>query len=131
MDPGLLGEIFAVVREGPLDRDGERAAFHTSLHISPEHMLLEKPHFGAFHHTGLELLLHRLGRETIIITGIETKLCCETTGREVLLRDFRVFFMSDATGTGGVPGRSREEVQRASLATVGRFFAQVLIQLTR
>ena len=34
--------------------------------------------------------------------------------------------MSDGTTTGGVPGLSVDEVQTASLATVGMFFAQVL-----
>ena len=42
------------------------------------------------------------------------------------LRDFRVFFLSDGTTTGGVEGLSREEVQRAALATLGMCFAQVL-----
>jgi ureidoacrylate peracid hydrolase len=34
--------------------------------------------------------------------------------------------MSDGTTTGGVQGMSREEVQRASLATMRNNFAQVL-----
>lgn len=41
------------------------------------------------------------------------------------MRGFRVFFLSDGTTTGGVPGLSREEVQRASLATLGMCFAQI------
>ncbi len=43
-----------------------------------------------------------------------------------MVRDFRVFFLSDGTTTGGVPGLSREEVQRAALATIGLFFAQMI-----
>ena len=66
-----------------------------------------------------------LGVDTVIITGIETNVCCETTAREAMVRDVRAFFISDATTTGGVPGLDVAEVQRASLATVGRFFAQV------
>jgi nicotinamidase-related amidase len=61
-----------------------------------------------------------------MITSIETNVCCDTTAREAMVRDFRVFFLSDGTATGGVPGLSRDEVQRATLATIGLLFAQVL-----
>ena len=64
--------------------------------------------------------------DTIIITGIETNVCCETTAREAMMRDFRVFFLSDGTTTAGVEGLTREEVQRASLATLRNNFAQIL-----
>ena len=57
---------------------------------------------------------------------IETNVCSETTAREAMVRDFRVFFLSDGTTTGGVEGLSRDEVQRASLATMGNNFAQIL-----
>ena len=111
---------------GFLDRDSEKAAFHQELVRDPRDILLEKPHYGAFYDTPLELLLRRRSIDTILITGIETNVCCETTAREAMVRDFRVFFLSDGTTTGGVEGLSREEVQRAALATLGMCFAQVL-----
>ena len=126
MNAGVLGEIFPVVKKGLLDRNSETAAFHKELVIHPNDILLEKPHFGGFYDTNLELLLRRRGADTIIITGIETNVCCETTAREAMVRDFRVFFLSDGTTTGGVKGISRDEVQRAALATIGMCFAQVL-----
>jgi ureidoacrylate peracid hydrolase len=126
MDGGVLGELFPIVNKGFLDRDSETASFHNDLVIGPDDILLEKPHYGGFYDTNLELLLHRRGIDTIIITGIETNVCCETTTREAMVRDFRVFFLSDGTTTGGVKGMTREEVQRASLATFCNNFAQVL-----
>jgi ureidoacrylate peracid hydrolase len=126
IDGGVLGEIFPVVNKGLLDRDSETASFHKELIRDPRDILLEKPHYGGFYDTNLELLLRRRGVDTIIITGIETNVCCETTAREAMVRDFRVFFMSDGTTTGGVKGLSRDEVQRASLATLSNNFAQVL-----
>jgi ureidoacrylate peracid hydrolase len=124
-DTGLLGEMFPIVADGFLDRDSEGAALHAALEVEPGDILLEKPHFGAFHDTDLRDQLRDRGVDTIVITGIETNVCCETTAREAMVRGLRVFFLSDATTTGGVPGLSREEVQRASLATVGQFFAQL------
>jgi len=126
LDPGVLGEIFPIVKKGFLNRDSETAAFHSELVRDSRDILLEKPHFGAFHDTHLELLLRRRGIDTIMVTGIETNVCCETTAREAMVRDFRVFFLSDGTTTGGVKGMSRDEVQRAALATLGMCFAQVL-----
>lgn len=125
-DAGVLGEIFPVVLDGLLDRDSETAAFHPGLVTDPRDVPLEKPHFGAFHDTALETELRSRGVDTIVISGIETNVCCETTAREAMVRDFRVFFLSDGTTTAGVPGLSRDEVQRASLATVGQFFAEVV-----
>lgn len=127
LDPGVLGEIFPIVKTARfLDRDSETAAFHKMLVRDPRDILLEKSHYGAFYETNLELLLRRRGIDTIIITGIETNVCCDTTAREAMVRDFRVFFLSDGTTTSGVEGISRDEVQRATLATIGMCFAQVL-----
>jgi ureidoacrylate peracid hydrolase len=124
-DFGVLGEMIPGV-EQMLDRDSVTAALHPELTIDERDVLLEKPHFGAFHGTDLEVQLRERGVDSVIVAGIETNVCCETTAREAMVRDFRVFFMSDGTTTGGVPGLSVDEVQRASLATVGRFFAEVL-----
>ncbi|GAA2745323.1 cysteine hydrolase [Terrabacter aerolatus] len=123
-DLGILGEMFPGVGD-MLERTSRTAAFHEALVLDPGDHLLEKPHFGAFHDTDLKARLDLLGVDTIIITGIETNVCCETTAREAMVRDVKAFFLSDATTTGGVPGLDVAEVQRASLATVGRFFAQV------
>jgi len=50
-------------------------------------------------------------------------MCYETTAREAMVRDFRAFFLSDETTTGGVEGLSHDEVQRAAL---GVCFTQAL-----
>jgi len=126
LNGGVLGEIFPNVNQGFLDRDSEAASFHKDLVREPGDILLEKPHYGGFHDTNLELHLRRRGVNSIIITGIETNVCCETTAREAMMRDFRVFFMSDGTTTNGVQGLTQAEVQRASLATLSEKFAQVL-----
>jgi len=72
-DSGVLGEIFPIVRDGFLDPDSHTAAFHDNLVRDPRDILLEKPHFGAFQDTDLEMQLRARRVDTIIITGIETK----------------------------------------------------------
>jgi hypothetical protein len=48
------------------------------------------------------------------------------TAREAAVRNFRVFFLSDGTTTFGMGGASADELQKATLATLGFLFAQVL-----
>ena len=64
--------------------------------------------------------------DTIIVTGIATNVCCETTAREATVRDFRVFFLSDGTATFDIGDIPAADLQRATCATLGLLFAQVL-----
>jgi len=96
-DAGVLAEI--VPRLDHVSRGSEGAAFHKGLVVDSCDVLLEKPRFGAFNATDLELLLRARGIDTLIITGSATNVCCETTAREAAVRDFRVFFLSDGTAT--------------------------------
>ena len=91
---GVLREIAPEVFDNRwLDKGQPLAALHPALHVDPRDILLEKPRFGAFYHTDLELVLRGRGVDTIIISGIATNICCETTAREAMVRDFRVFFL--------------------------------------
>jgi len=40
-----------------------------------------KARYNAFHNTELNSLLISLGTRTIIISGVQTNLCCESTAR--------------------------------------------------
>ena len=61
----------------------------------------------------------------MIISGIATNICCETTAREASQHDFRVVFLSDGTATKEMNGVLAQELQRATLASLGMVFAQV------
>jgi nicotinamidase-related amidase len=123
---GVLGEIAPIVKKGIINKGSESAALHQGLLIDPRDILLEKPRFGAFHGTDLELILRSRGIESVIVTGIATNVCCETTAREAVVRDFRVFFLSDGTTTFDMGDVSAAELKRATYATLGFLFAQVL-----
>ena len=120
---GILGEMIPKIKDGLLNNGNEAAAFHPALHIEPSDVLLEKPRFGAFHGTDLEVILRSRGIDTIIISGISTPICCDTTAREAHARDFRVFFLSDGTATTGDDG---DACQKATLGVLADMFAQVL-----
>ena len=66
---GVFGEIHPFVKDGFFSRDSEAAALHKELVVDPADILLEKPRYGAFHATDLEMILRTHGIDTLIITG--------------------------------------------------------------
>ena len=96
---GVLGEIVPPVNDGVINKGSLSAKLHNGLKVDRKDVLLDKPRYGAFHGTDLELILRSKEIDTIIISGIATNFCCETTAREACVRDFRVLFMSDGTTT--------------------------------
>ena len=109
-----------------LNKGNTSTALHKGLVVDPRDILLDKPRFGAFYGTDLELILRSRGVDTVIVSGIATNVCCETTAREAMVRDFHVFFLSDGTATAPMGKASAADLQNATLATMGFLFAQVL-----
>lgn len=101
------------------------AELHDALDVAPTDIVLDKPRYGAFHGTDLEMILRSRGVDTIIVSGIATNICCETTAREAAQRDFRVIFLSDGTATKEMNGVSAEELQRSTCASLGMVFARI------
>lgn len=122
---GVFGEIYPPAKE-VFNSAARTAALHPRLLVDSRDIILDKPRYGAFHATDLEMILRSHGIDTVLITGIATNVCCETTAREAMVRDFRVFFLSDGTAAKPIGGLSADEMQRASLATLGGLFAQVV-----
>jgi isochorismate hydrolase len=82
--------------------------------------IVDKDRYSAFHGTGLEDWLRERGISDLVISGVMTNCCCETTARDAFVRDFRVFFVADATAT------SSEELHVASLMNLAYGFAYVV-----
>jgi biuret amidohydrolase len=111
------------IRDGILDDGTTSAAFHDRLALGDHDIALDKPRFGAFHGNDLELILRSRGIDTVIITGISTPVCCDTTAREANARDFEVLIVRDATAsTGDDPDRYLEQ----TLDVLDGLFARVV-----
>jgi nicotinamidase-related amidase len=84
--------------------------------LSGEKVIL-KHRYSAFYNTDLETILRCLKIEDIVITGVMTNLCCESTARDAYFRDYRVFFPADGTGS------INEEMHLSSLLNLAFGFA--------
>ncbi len=122
---GVMGEIIPAIAAGLINRGNPAAELHPGIVVGAGDIILEKPRYGAFTGTDLELILRNKGIDTVIITGICTNVCCETTAREANMRDFHVFFLSDATATFDTPELKADQIQPVVLATMKAAFAQV------
>jgi ureidoacrylate peracid hydrolase len=124
-DLGVMGEIVPPFIVALYTEGNEGAELHDGLDVDPADVVVNKTRYGAFHGTDLEATLRSRGVDTVIITGIATNICCETTAREAAQHDFRVFFLSDGTATKEMNGVPADELQRATLASLGMVFAQI------
>ena len=113
-------------RRGGINAGTDAAKLHDSLDVAPTDILLTKPRYGSFTGTDLDLILRTNDIEAVIVGGIATNVCVDTTARESNQRDYKVFFLSDGTGNHGMQGLSAEEIKAATLAAVRLCFGQVL-----
>lgn len=81
--------------------------------------VIAKYQYSGFYGTPLELLLRSLKVKTVVITGVVTNVCCETTAHDAFFRGFGVVFTLD--GTGGL----NESSHMATLATIKQSYGQV------
>ena len=79
--------------------------------------VIVKSQYDAFFNTELETLLHSLKINDLIICGLMTHLCCETTARSAFVRGFNVIFPVDGTAT------YNEQFHYATLLNLAHGFA--------
>jgi nicotinamidase-related amidase len=122
---GVMGELVPPFLVELYTEGSPGAQLYDGLEVSPQDVILNKPRYGAFHATDLELVLRSRGVDTVVISGIATNICCETTAREASQRDFRVVFLGDGTATKDMLGVSAADLQRATCASIGMVFGRI------
>lgn len=83
--------------------------------------IIEKNRYDAFFRTDLESFLRNQNISQLVITGVMTHLCCETTARSAFMRDFEVFFVIDATATYTL------DFHRATLLNLAHGFSDLML----
>jgi ureidoacrylate peracid hydrolase len=78
-----------------------------------------KHRYSAFIGTRFESVLKTLGIRTLIMTGVGTNVCVESTARDGFMLDYNIVFLSDCTATAS-PG-----AHEATLQNIRSFFGTV------
>ena len=78
-----------------------------------------KHRYSGFKGTNLDLILRSAGIQTVILTGVATNACVESTGRDVYMHDYYLVFVGDGTAT------TSPAAHQATLANIDQFFGQV------
>ena len=103
-----------------LTEDSEFSPLITEFDI-PQAELIIKSQYDAFDNTNLNELLQMNNIKQVIITGVMTHICCETTARSAFVQGYNVFFPIDGTAT------YNEDFHLASLTNLAHGFANITI----
>jgi len=86
-DPGPLGRVLVAGEPG--------AGFVPELLPQSGDTVLRKPGKGAFHATALDAILHAQGITHLLIGGVTTEVCVQTTMREAYDRGYGCLLVQD------------------------------------
>jgi len=75
--------------------------------------VLMKPTFNAFTDTSLEEELRMRGIETVVVTGVATSICVESTVRSAMFEGFHTVVVRE--GVGDLPHRNKDSLDRVDL----------------
>ncbi len=100
--------------------DSWEGDFYEGIRPHDGEPVVTKHRYGAFHNTDLETILRVHAVRTVVLTGVATNVCVETTAREAFVRDFYVVFLGDGTAC------YSDEAHEATLRTIDKYFGPVV-----
>lgn len=91
------------------------------LDVRPEDLHTEKTRYSAFIRgaSDIEAQLRDRGIDTVIVTGVATNVCCESTARDAMMLGFRTIMVADANAA------PSDAEHNATLASFMLFFGDV------
>lgn len=102
-----------------ITEDHPHQSLHPALDLTAGEILI-KEQYDAFYETNLENTLRTNDVNQVLVAGVMTHLCCETTARAAFVRGFEVFFLVDGTAT------YQRDFHIATLRNLGHGFATLV-----
>jgi nicotinamidase-related amidase len=130
-DLGTVQHLHPLTATGEALREGTPGVeLYPEIDARPTDRLIHKRRYSAFFGTDLDLLLRSLGVEVLIVGGVATNVCCDSTIRDAFFRNYKPIVLSDGNATLGLPDTgwgelTAEQVHAATLSTVSVFFGEV------
>jgi ureidoacrylate peracid hydrolase len=100
----------------------EGHALWPGLDVLPEDLQVQKRRFGAFAPgaSDLHAILQDRGIDTLIVTGTASQVCCESTARDAMMLNYKVFFIADGNAT------FTDDEHNATLSAMAHTFCDVV-----
>ena len=97
-------------------------ALWPGLDVQPQDLKVQKRRFGAFApgSSDLHAILQDRGIDTLIVTGTATQVCCESTARDAMMLNYKVFFIGDGNAT------FNDDEHNATLSAMAHAFCDVI-----
>jgi ureidoacrylate peracid hydrolase len=94
---GMVGPKGAEKRRRSLSVTSEGYQLHPALQLEAQDLVVEKKRYSAFIQgsSNIEEVLRARGLDTLLITGTVTNVCCESTARDAMMRNFKVVMITD------------------------------------
>jgi ureidoacrylate peracid hydrolase len=106
--------------KGSAARAGTWGAEFWGVQPLDDEPMVNKHRYSGFVDTRLHTVLRALERETLIMAGVATNVCVESTARHGCFLDYRIVFLSDCTAAPDGPA-----AQEATLENMRRHFGVV------
>jgi ureidoacrylate peracid hydrolase len=110
----------AYIKYNVCEPDSWGADFYQGINPLPGEIVVNKYRPSAFADTNLDLILRSRGIRTLIMTGVVTNVCVETTARDGFMKDYYIVFLKDCTSS------SSEELHQSTLKNIALFFGEVV-----
>ena len=107
------------MKEQNLCRKGTWGAEFTTVAPLPGEPVVIKHRYSAFIGTRLDSILRTFNTKTLIMTGVATNVCVESTARLGFMMDYHILFTSDCTAA------SSEAEHNGALKNIARSFGTV------
>ena len=94
---GMVGPKGTEKRRRSLSADSKGHDLFPDLKVEPQDLIVEKMRYSAFIQGSSDLAaqLRQRGLDTLLITGTVTNVCCESTARDAMMRNFKTIMITD------------------------------------
>jgi ureidoacrylate peracid hydrolase len=108
-------------RYASMEHGAKGHALWPAVDVKPEDTQLDKKRYSAFIQgsSNIEQVLRARGVDTVLVTGVATQVCCESTARDACMLNYKTLMIHDALAT------DNDELHNAALNAFNLNFGDV------